>query len=111
MRSKHCQKISCRERQTMSNTANQGKLFDSSGGHDLSSRQMCKVQRLRDAHLLVGLLISEARHNHDILAMLPVHGRCHAVLCRQLQRVDHPQDLHMCRGLWPESVLHADRLL
>ena len=54
-------------------------------------------ERGPSVHLLTGLLITERGDNHDLIAMLPVHRRCYGVLCGQLQRVDHPQDLHVAQ--------------
>ena len=53
------------------------------------------MNRVHIAHLGIGLLICQAGHHDDIIAVLPVDGRRDAVLGRQLQRVDHPQDLHI----------------
>jgi len=46
-------------------------------------------------HLVVRLLVRQGGNHHDVLAVLPVHRRRHAVVGGQLQRVDHSEDLRM----------------
>lgn len=60
-----------------------------------AARYIKKVGSAASEHLLTGLLIAERGDNHDLIAMVPVHRRCYGVLCGQLQRVNHPQDLHV----------------
>ena len=45
------------------------------------------------ACLCIGLLVSEAGHDHAAVSALPVYGCGYGVICRQLQRIHHSQDL------------------
>ncbi len=70
-------------------------------------------------HLVVCLVIRQGGHHHDVLAVLPIDWRRHAVVGGQLQRVDYPQDLrlancstsaycrllHLATRTWSESVV------
>jgi hypothetical protein len=47
----------------------------------------------------VRLIVREAGHNDNVLAVLPIDRRCDAVFRRQLQRVNHPQDLRDKGGI------------
>src|SRR5690349_2255906 len=51
------------------------------------------LRRLPLAEELLGLVVRDRTRDDDVLALLPVRRRGHLVLGRELQGVDHPQDL------------------